>query len=103
MQHWQNDARDFDVVLQTAVQAFPQCNIFTLFGAGIIMLHLQCHLLCNAGWVTEGEGAFSEMSGSPPKNIHQEALRGIAKVCWDFWLQTRLLHHAVRSLMRPWC
>lgn len=33
-----------------------------------------------AGWVTEGEGAFSEMSGSHPRNIHQEALRGIAKV-----------------------
>lgn len=33
-----------------------------------------------AGWVTEGEGAFSDMSGSPPKNVHQEALRGIAKV-----------------------
>lgn len=37
-------------------------------------------MCASAGWVTEGEGAFSEMSGSPPRNIHQEALRGIAKV-----------------------
>jgi hypothetical protein len=32
------------------------------------------------GWVTEGEAAFSEMSGSPPMSVHQQALRGIAQV-----------------------
>ena len=32
------------------------------------------------GWVTEGESAFGEMSGSAPKSVHQQALRGIAKV-----------------------
>mmetsp|Transcript_3540 Transcript_3540/g.10271 ORF Transcript_3540/g.10271 Transcript_3540/m.10271 type:complete len:1007 (-) Transcript_3540:744-3764(-) len=33
-----------------------------------------------AGWVSEGESAFSDLAGSAPRNIHQEALRGIAKV-----------------------
>jgi superkiller protein 3 len=36
-----------------------------------------------AGWVTEGESAFNEMSGSPPKSIRQQALRGIAKVALE--------------------
>lgn len=35
---------------------------------------------CPAGWVTEGEAAFGEMSGSAPVSIHQQALRGIAQV-----------------------
>ena len=30
--------------------------------------------------MTEGESAFGEMSGSAPKSVHQQALRGIAKV-----------------------
>lgn len=34
----------------------------------------------SAGWVTEGEAAFGEMSGSAPVSIHQQALRGIALV-----------------------
>lgn len=38
---------------------------------------LDCFL---AGWVTEGESAFGEMSGSAPKSVHQQALRGIARV-----------------------
>lgn len=33
-----------------------------------------------AGWVSEGEIAFSEMCGSAPTSIHQQALRGIALV-----------------------
>ena len=32
-----------------------------------------------AGWVTEGESAFNETSGSSPLSIRQQALRGIAK------------------------
>ena len=35
------------------------------------------------GWVTEGDSAFGEMSGSTPKSIHQQALRGIAKVLME--------------------
>lgn len=40
----------------------------------------QGHWLPRSGWVTEGESAFGEMSGSAPKSVHQQALRGIAKV-----------------------
>ena len=40
-------------------------------------------LLLFAGWVTEGDSAFGEMSGSTPKSIHQQALRGIAKVLME--------------------
>lgn len=36
-----------------------------------------------AGWVTEGEAAFGEMSGSAPVSIHQQALRGIALVALE--------------------
>ena len=46
----------------------------------VFACNTHSRLLYAAGWVTEGEGAFSDMSGSPPRNIHQEALRGIAKV-----------------------
>lgn len=38
------------------------------------------HFKSLAGWVTEGEAAFSEMCGSAPTSIHQQALRGIALV-----------------------
>lgn len=38
------------------------------------------HFKSLAGWVTEGEAAFSEMCGSTPTSIHQQALRGIALV-----------------------
>ena len=38
------------------------------------------HFTSLAGWVTEGEAAFSEMCGSAPTSIHQQALRGIALV-----------------------
>lgn len=38
---------------------------------------------CGVGWVTEGEAAFGEMSGSTPMSIHQQALRGIALVALE--------------------
>lgn len=38
------------------------------------------HFTALAGWVTEGEAAFSEMCGSSPTSIHQQALRGLALV-----------------------
>ena len=38
------------------------------------------HFKALAGWVSEGELAFSEMCGSAPMSIHQQALRGIALV-----------------------
>jgi len=38
------------------------------------------HFTALAGWVTEGEAGFSEMCGSPPLSIHQQALRGLALV-----------------------
>jgi len=40
-------------------------------------------VLFSTGWVTEGDSAFGEMSGSTPKSIHQQALRGIAKVLME--------------------
>lgn len=40
----------------------------------------QTHCPLLPGWVTEGEAAFGEMSGSAPVSIHQQALRGIALV-----------------------
>ena len=39
--------------------------------------------VASTGWVTEGDSAFGEMSGSTPKSIHQQALRGIAKVLME--------------------
>ena len=33
-----------------------------------------------AGWVSEGECAFDELCGSPPMQIRQQALRGLAKL-----------------------
>eukprot|EP00884_Botryococcus_braunii_P003748 jgi/Botrbrau1/13374/Bobra.0194s0006.2 len=36
-----------------------------------------------AGWTTEGECAFSEMSGSMPLSIRQQALRGLAKIALE--------------------
>ncbi|KAL6778057.1 THK3 [Auxenochlorella protothecoides x Auxenochlorella symbiontica] len=38
------------------------------------------HFSVLAGWVTEGETAFAEMSGATPVSIHQQALRGMALV-----------------------
>lgn len=38
------------------------------------------HFKVLAGWVTEGEAAFAEMSGSASVSIHQQALRGLALV-----------------------
>lgn len=38
------------------------------------------HFKVLAGWVTEGEAAFAEISGSAPVSIHQQALRGLALV-----------------------
>ena len=40
----------------------------------------ESHFKVLAGWVTEGECAFAEMSGSAPVSIHQQALRGLALV-----------------------
>ncbi|KAL3149277.1 Tetratricopeptide repeat protein 37, variant 2 [Trebouxia sp. C0010 RCD-2024] len=36
-----------------------------------------------AGWTTEGDSAFNELSGSSPLSIRQQALRGIAKVALE--------------------
>lgn len=33
-----------------------------------------------AGWVSEGECALDGLSGSPPVQIRQQALRGLAKI-----------------------
>ncbi|KAL4853629.1 Tetratricopeptide repeat protein SKI3 [Chlorella vulgaris] len=43
----------------------------------------ETHFKVLAGWVTEGETAFGEMSGSSPVSIHQQALRGIALVALE--------------------
>lgn len=43
----------------------------------------ETHFKVLAGWVTEGEAAFGEMSGSAPVSIHQQALRGIAQVALE--------------------
>ncbi|EFN59234.1 hypothetical protein CHLNCDRAFT_138218 [Chlorella variabilis] len=43
----------------------------------------EMHFKVLAGWVTEGETAFGEMSGSSPVSIHQQALRGIALVALE--------------------
>lgn len=41
-------------------------------------------LFCGyAGWTTEGDSAFNELSGSSPLSIRQQALRGIAKVALE--------------------
>lgn len=41
-------------------------------------------MLCwSAGWTTEGDSAFNELSGSSPLSIRQQALRGIAKVALE--------------------
>lgn len=52
----------------------------------------QTHCPLLPGWVTEGEAAFGEMSGSAPVSIHQQALRGIALVrAWMLLLHACLL------------
>ena len=33
-----------------------------------------------AGWTTDGECGFDELSGSAPTSIRQQAMRGIAKI-----------------------
>ena len=56
------------------------------------------------GWVTEGDGGFSELAGSPaPRNIHQEALRGIAKVLTPQQgsLQQHLCHNSCFRAQEP--
>ena len=40
-------------------------------------------LFAHAGWTTEGDSAFNELSGSSPLSIRQQALRGIAKVALE--------------------
>lgn len=35
---------------------------------------------CRAGWTTDGECGFDELSGSPPTSIRQQAMRGLAKI-----------------------
>lgn len=37
----------------------------------------------HAGWTTEGDSAFNELSASSPLSIRQQALRGIAKVALE--------------------
>lgn len=34
----------------------------------------------SAGWTTDGECGFDELSGSAPTSIRQQAMRGIAKI-----------------------
>jgi len=38
----------------------------------------ETHFKSLAGWTTEGECAFGELSGAAPTSVHQQALRGIA-------------------------
>lgn len=60
------------------MHAVPECLVPSF------AKHLSCTGCCaRAGWVTEGEVAFEEMSGSPPLSVRQQALRGLAKIALE--------------------
>lgn len=51
-----------------------------------------------AGWTTEGDSAFNELSGSSPLSIRQQALRGIAKVALERGNKKEARHQYERIL-----
>lgn len=51
-----------------------------------------------AGWTTEGDSAFNELSGSSPLSIRQQALRGIAKVALERGNKAEARHQYERIL-----
>ena len=53
---------------------------------------------CCAGWTTEGDSAFNELSGSSPLSIRQQALRGIAKVALERGNKAEARHQYERIL-----
>ena len=52
----------------------------------------------HAGWTTEGDSAFNELSGSSPLSIRQQALRGIAKVALERGNKKEARHQYERIL-----
>jgi len=61
---------------------------------------LEARQLANgrAGWTTEGDSAFNELSGSSPLSIRQQALRGIAKVALERGNKKEARHQYERIL-----
>lgn len=55
----------------------PLCQMY------LSLLDEACVIWGFAGWTTEGDSAFNELSGSSPLSIRQQALRGIAKVALE--------------------